>query len=105
MGVSDATDLKITASPENVVDHTQNVTLKLTGVESFPSNGNAFEWKCSKSNNDLLTTVSFVLICSSLCYFFIVNYESAGTFRHTRNIQLSFLNSRCIIYMDTGKPA
>ncbi|XP_075966222.1 polycystin-1-like protein 2 [Anarhichas minor] len=39
-------NLKITASPDTLVDHTQSVTLSVTGTESLPSKGLAFEWEC-----------------------------------------------------------
>ncbi|CAG5856045.1 unnamed protein product [Menidia menidia] len=39
-------DLRITASPDKMVDHTQKVTLMSNGMESFPRNGTAYEWKC-----------------------------------------------------------
>ncbi|XP_076592785.1 polycystin-1-like protein 2 [Chaetodon auriga] len=45
MSVDDS-DLKITASPDALVDASQSVTLRLSGAESLPSKGLAFEWKC-----------------------------------------------------------
>ncbi|XP_042266661.1 polycystic kidney disease protein 1-like 2 [Thunnus maccoyii] len=46
MSVDDSHDLRINATPETVVDYTQNVTLTVTGNDSLPSKGLAFEWKC-----------------------------------------------------------
>ncbi|XP_032371632.1 polycystic kidney disease protein 1-like 2 [Etheostoma spectabile] len=39
-------DLKITATPDTLVDYTQSVTLSVTGTESLSSRGLTFEWRC-----------------------------------------------------------
>ncbi|XP_068452137.1 polycystin-1-like protein 2 [Clinocottus analis] len=39
-------NLKITATPDTLVDSTQSVTLSVTGTESLASKGLTFEWKC-----------------------------------------------------------
>ncbi|XP_061566502.1 polycystin-1-like protein 2 isoform X1 [Cololabis saira] len=46
IGVDESTDLKIMASPAAVVDHTQSITLTVTGTELLPSKALAYEWKC-----------------------------------------------------------
>ncbi|XP_047436040.1 polycystic kidney disease protein 1-like 2 isoform X3 [Mugil cephalus] len=46
MSVDDPTDLKVIATPDMVVDYTQNVVLRITGTESLPSEGLMLEWKC-----------------------------------------------------------
>lgn len=48
-------NLKITATPDILVDYTQSVTLSVTGTESLPSKGLTFEWRCGKYNNELTT--------------------------------------------------
>lgn len=62
MSVDDSNDLKITATPDTVVDYTQSVKLSLTATESFPSKGFTFEWKCSKYN-DRFATEHLKLVC------------------------------------------
>ncbi|XP_054473206.1 polycystic kidney disease protein 1-like 2 [Anoplopoma fimbria] len=42
-------NLNITATPDTLVDYTQSVTLSVTGTESLPRKGLAFEWKCRKN--------------------------------------------------------
>ncbi|CAJ1049631.1 polycystic kidney disease protein 1-like 2 [Xyrichtys novacula] len=42
----ESVDLKITATPDTVVDYTQSVTLNISGAESLPSEGLTFKWKC-----------------------------------------------------------
>ncbi|XP_033504613.2 polycystin-1-like protein 2 [Epinephelus lanceolatus] len=42
-------DFKITATPDTLVDYTQNVTLSVTGTKSFPRKGLTFEWECKEN--------------------------------------------------------
>lgn len=44
-------DLKISATPDTLVDATQSVTLSVTGTELWTSKRLAYEWKCSKYHN------------------------------------------------------
>ncbi|GAA6233697.1 polycystic kidney disease protein 1-like 2 isoform X1 [Lates japonicus] len=49
VSVDDSADLKITATPDTLVDYTHTVTLRVTGTESLPSRGLTFEWNCKKN--------------------------------------------------------
>ena len=61
--------LNITVSPDVLVDHTQNVTLEVTGIETLPNTeGNRFEWKCGKY---IITLKLF----SDLCYNAVTIYK------------------------------
>lgn len=48
MSVSNSTGLRISASPDSVVEYNQTVRLTGTGDDSFLAEGLTFEWKCSK---------------------------------------------------------
>lgn len=75
MTADGATDLKIIASPDTVVDQTQSVTL--TGAGAGSVHGKTaldFEWKCSKLNSPSHATLLFfkswfvivILICTQV---------------------------------------
>ncbi|XP_026176225.1 polycystic kidney disease protein 1-like 2 [Mastacembelus armatus] len=47
MSVYNSTHLKIIAAPDTLVDYNQSVTLRVSGIESLPSKGFTFEWRCN----------------------------------------------------------
>lgn len=40
--------MKIIAAPDTLVDHSQSVTLRVTGADLSSDNGLKFQWKCRK---------------------------------------------------------
>ena len=53
----DSPNLKISAAPETVINSAHSVTLTVNGMESLPSEGLVFAWRCSKYNKSLTTDI------------------------------------------------
>lgn len=47
-------DAKIIATPDALIDHSQSVTLHVTGANFSSDNGLTFRWTCRKYSNSKL---------------------------------------------------
>lgn len=53
ISVDESIKVKISATPDTLVDNSQSVTLSVTQTELLPSSGLKFEWDCRKYSNEL----------------------------------------------------